>query len=166
MVKRYGLISDTHGVVHRDIHGIFDGVEAILHSGDVGGEDVFAELETIAPVHAVAGNVDPVGGTLPQELVIDLPFGTVAIAHGHHFPTDREKRAKALMDHFSAKTPRIHLFGHSHLPHMEWRSNTWLINPGSAGRRRFNQPVTVALLEWEKDHDLLRLAYHELEWRS
>src|SRR5581483_9599903 len=79
-----GLISDTHGLVRPDVHTALAGVELILHAGDVGGDDVLHELETIAPVHAVQGNTDPPGHPrLP--LAVDLEIGGVRVhvSHGH-----------------------------------------------------------------------------------
>ena len=53
-----GIISDTHGVLSPEVHNLFAGVDQIIHAGDIGGEDILFELETIAPVVAVYGNTD------------------------------------------------------------------------------------------------------------
>jgi putative phosphoesterase len=55
---RIGVISDTHGKVLPEVFDAFKGVSLIFHAGDVGGDAVLAELETIARVIAVRGNVD------------------------------------------------------------------------------------------------------------
>ena len=56
-----GLISDTHGLVRPEVFAALEGVALILHAGDVGGQDVLTQLQTIAPLHAVCGNVDAPG---------------------------------------------------------------------------------------------------------
>src|SRR5438105_6545520 len=55
---RIGVISDTHGLVRPEVREAFDGVDHILHAGDIGGEEVLAELAAIAEVTACAGNND------------------------------------------------------------------------------------------------------------
>ena len=55
---RVGLVSDTHGLLRDEVIAGLEGVESILHMGDVGDPGVLARLEAIAPVHAVRGNVD------------------------------------------------------------------------------------------------------------
>src|SRR5690606_6885959 len=83
-IHRYGLISDTHGNLHPRVFELFDGVEAIFHAGDVVGEEILDELETIAPTQAVCGNCD-YGETerMPAERILDLPFGRMVLTHSH-----------------------------------------------------------------------------------
>ena len=52
-MPRIGVISDTHGLVRPEVRDAFDGVDHILHAGDIGGEEVLAELGTIAEVTGV-----------------------------------------------------------------------------------------------------------------
>ncbi|MEO8378002.1 MAG: metallophosphoesterase family protein, partial [Candidatus Sumerlaeota bacterium] len=136
---RIGLISDTHGHVHARIHEIFAGVDAILHAGDVGGDDVFAELATIAPVSAVAGNVDFVSAKLPLKRIVEFPFGKIAIAHGHEYSANPDERAEQLYTTFSPNKVRMVLYGHSHIQRKERREGTYFINPGAASPPRFNK---------------------------
>lgn len=53
-----GIISDTHGLVRPEVYEAFEGVDLILHAGDIGSLDVIIELEPVAPVRAVVGNID------------------------------------------------------------------------------------------------------------
>ena len=62
-----GLISDTHGVMRPEALAALQGVHEILHAGDVGGAHIIVDLETIAPVRAVCGNVDLSAG-LPASI--------------------------------------------------------------------------------------------------
>jgi putative phosphoesterase len=135
---RIGVISDTHGLVRPEVRAAFDGVDHILHAGDIGGEEVLAELGTIAEVTACAGNNDgwrcgPAGKTARISLG-GLRFLLVHV---------RDDAAAELR-----RTPAdVVVFGHSHKPADEHSGGVWGFNPGSAGPRRFSLPVCVGLLE-------------------
>ena len=58
---------------------------------------------------------------------------------------------------------RLVITGHSHKPGIEWRGERLYLNPGSAGRRRFKLPVTLALLELFETSIEPRLIYL-VEW--
>lgn len=164
-IHRYGLISDTHGKLHPDVHEIFQGTEAILHAGDVGDESVLIELKIHGAVYAICGNVDYSSQQLPLTRVVDLPFGKVGMAHGHRHSTDREGRGRELLDTFAPNEARLVIFGHSHMQHLEFRKGVWLVNPGAAGRPRFGVMPSVCVLEWDSDRDLLRFDFQPLDWR-
>jgi hypothetical protein len=53
-----GVISDTHGTLDRRVLRVFEGVDLLLHAGDIGSAAILTELEAIAPVVAVRGNTD------------------------------------------------------------------------------------------------------------
>lgn len=167
-IRRFGLISDTHGRVHREVAARFEGVEAILHAGDVGGDHVLGELGLIAPVHAIAGNVDDPAPQLPETRLVQLPFGCVGMAHGHQLPSDRESRFKGLHSLFSGHGPRILMHGHTHLPLMDFRDTraggVWVVNPGSASQPRFGGPAMLCVLHWDSDRDLLSFDFQSLLW--
>jgi len=155
-----GLVSDTHGYFDPKLRGILAGVELILHPGDVGGDAVLHELRTIAPVHAVRGNVDSADSNLP--LSLQLTVGRAAIHVVHILPAsqshvegwakcERESQpvpraAQRLLHTFEPGTEVV-LFGHSHRPCLaSWGGMLW-INPGSAGRKRFSLPRTCGVLD-------------------
>jgi putative phosphoesterase len=138
-----GLISDTHGLLRNEVYRVFEHVDAIIHAGDVGDLSVLTELEVIAPVHAVFGNVDGsevrdrVGETVELE-----HFGhRIAVVHGHQWGSPQADDLLAMYPGFS-----VIVYGHTHLPLVETRKGTLLVNPGSAGHRRFGRPVTAGLL--------------------
>ncbi|MBI1291693.1 YfcE family phosphodiesterase [bacterium] len=162
--RRYGLVSDTHGRVHADLFRIFSGVDCILHSGDVGGEDVLMELRLIAPVHAVRGNVDEFGSGLAPSLRVELPLGIVGLRHGHEDPSAQPQRVRSLLDYFGEPAPRVIMHGHSHLQYLEHRAGTWIVNPGSAGKPRLNTVASVCVLEWNDIGDTLAWQFHPLSW--
>lgn len=135
-----GLISDTHGLMRSDVAGAFRQVDLILHAGDVGSRDVIAELELIAPVEAVAGNVDPFELGLPPAIVREVEGRSIRVTHGHELgsPTPDALAARYLED--------IIVFGHTHRAVVRRVGRTLVVNPGSAGPRRFRLAPSVALL--------------------
>ena len=142
---RIGVISDTHGLVRPEVFDAFRGVDHILHSGDIGGEDVLLELRAIAPVTACAGNVDGFrcgdAGELARAELDGLRFLLVHILDRPHRP-----RAEVLRE--LARAPAdVVIFGHSHLPHDEEVNGVRFFNPASAGPRRFDYPVSVGIFE-------------------
>jgi putative phosphoesterase len=139
---RIGVISDTHGLFDESITDIFDGVDAIIHAGDIGKLHVIERLEAIAPVFAVRGNNDA-SITLPDERVEELDGRRILIRHifGElHQLKARDKKMVAQL------RPDIIIFGHSHRPYQHVLDMTILFNPGSAGPRRFSLPRTVGIL--------------------
>lgn len=139
---KLGLISDTHGLLRGRVFDVFEGVEYILHAGDVGDEDILLELGAIAPVRAVWGNTDRGEIRTRLEERFTAPFGglTVSVIHGQQYGSPNPKRVAA--DHPGSD---LVVFGHSHQPVIERVEGVLAVNPGSAGPRRFNLPVTVAL---------------------
>ena len=133
-----GLVSDTHGHLDARLIAALQGVDAILHAGDVGSEAVLAGLRKIAPVHAVHGNNDvPLGNLgLPEHL--DLSFGGLTLHVVHEVARARP----------SADT-NVVVFGHSHRQVSELRNGVLFVNPGAAGRRGFHILQTAALLHIE-----------------
>ena len=138
---RIGLIADTHGLLRPELRDVFAGVEHIVHAGDVGSTEVLEGLAAIAPVTAVRGNVD--GGLgLPEVARRELAGVRIVVVHGDRLgsPTP-EKVAKAFAG------ADLLVYGHSHRPEIRRVGGVLVVNPGSAGRRRFRDPVSVALAE-------------------
>ncbi len=142
MSLRLGLISDTHGLLRPEVFTAFEGVDAILHAGDLGGIELLGELDAIAPVTCVAGNTDgwDVVERVPEVAELELGGVRIVVAHGHRLPEARARSAAA-----AYPDAALVVFGHSHRPEVERVGNTLAVNPGSAGPRRFQLPVTVAL---------------------
>jgi putative phosphoesterase len=139
-----GLISDTHGLIREEALGALDGCRLIIHAGDVGKHYVLDALREVAPVVAVRGNID-IG-----EWAWDLPLTESIELNGSllHVLHDVEKLD---LDPAAAGYTAV-IFGHSHLPCFEQRKGVYFINPGSAGPRRFNLPVSVARLSLSAPH--------------
>ena len=134
--KRVGLISDTHGLLREEVLRALRGSELIVHAGDVGDPEILDKLRELAPVVAVRGNVDT------QEWAAALPITALAEAGPVQIYVLHDVKA---LDLDPAKAGfNIVVSGHSHKPGRSERSGVLYINPGSAGPRRFQLPVTVA----------------------
>jgi putative phosphoesterase len=128
-----GVISDTHGLLRTEAVEALQRSDLILHAGDIGPAAILDELKNIAPVKAIRGNVD-----------ID--------AWARRLPATRTVMAGDLQIYLIhdvkqlGPTPDVHavVSGHSHKPTVVWRDGVLFLNPGSAGRRRFKLPVTIA----------------------
>ncbi len=137
-VNKIGLISDTHGLLRKEALEALRGSDLILHAGDVGKPEILQELRNIAQVVAVRGNVDtePWAQTLPETAVAEAGSALIYMLHD----------VNALDLNPGASGFHIVVSGHSHKPGKTERDGVLYINPGSAGPRRFELPVTVALL--------------------
>ena len=135
---RIGLISDTHGLLRPEAVRALDGVAQIIHAGDVGGPEVIEALRSIAPVQAVRGNNDrdAWARALPLRLALDMAGVQILVLH------DLNELGSEPQIHGY----RVVVTGHSHKPLVLERNGTLFVNPGSAGPRRFNLPITVGYL--------------------
>lgn len=137
------IISDTHGLLRPEALTAIQGCDLILHAGDIGSPEILDQLSYIAPVQAVRGNNDldlPWAANIPDHLSLDLNGWPTLLIHDI-------ADVPALL----AANTRLIITGHSHKPLIEWRDNCLYLNPGSAGRRRFKLPVTLALLDVRAD---------------
>lgn len=137
-IHRIGVISDTHGLLRPEVPEAFRDVELILHAGDIGSADVIAELKRIARVLAVRGNVDqdPWSRRYRASAAVEIGAVTVYLLHD-----------LSLLDLEPADAGiQVVIYGHSHRPAVERKGDVLYFNPGSAGPRRFHNPVTVGLL--------------------
>jgi putative phosphoesterase len=133
-----GLISDTHGLLRPAALDALHGVDHLIHAGDVGNPDLLQPLSAIAPLTVVRGNVDrgPWAEALPETAEVELGGRWI---HVRHILDELD------LDPLAAGFDVV-VYGHSHKPDIEHRSGVLYVNPGSAGPRRFQLPVTVALL--------------------
>ena len=136
-----GLISDTHGLVRAGVHEALAGVELILHAGDVGGDDVLDELALIAPVLAVFGNTDPPGAPrLSVEVVRTVGGVSIHVSHGHELGSPTPAK---LLERYAGD---VLVYGHTHRQLVARAAGRLVVNPGSAGPRRFDLVPSVATL--------------------
>lgn len=135
---KLGILSDTHGLLRPEVVPALAGVDLILHCGDVGKYSILDELGKIAPVTAIRGNVDREGKCAR------LPETEVALAEGRYIYMLHDLKTLHL-DPAAGRFAAV-LSGHTHVPNFYARKGVLYLNPGSCGPRRFDLPVTVALL--------------------
>ena len=136
-----GVVSDTHGYYDPLLDDLFAGAVGIVHAGDIGGLDILERLQAIAPLTAVLGNTDRPswGDSLPWEVETRIAGQRVLVCHiGASLMGRRDPVAEGF---------DLVISGHSHKAAVEWRGETLFLNPGSAGRPRFGQPRTAALVD-------------------
>ena len=141
---KIGVLSDTHGYFDPKIPQLFEGVEHIIHAGDLGSIWVKFQLEQIAPVTAVVGNVDT-GLDLRETELVHLGGRKLLV---HHIVDPRE-----LSDHLQRsiqnEQPDAVVFGHTHRRFCQMMAGVLFFNPGYAGKQRFDLDRTVAILRWD-----------------
>ena len=143
-VCEIGLISDTHGLLRPEAIVAMEGCDVILHAGDVGGSLMIDTLVQFAPTFAVGGNCD-IEEIFPDYFTAIYGGKKLLMYHGH-LPVDEQ-----------AFEPDIVITGHSHVPLIDGDKKILRINPGSAGPKRFNLPVTVARLSISSGTSIARI---------
>jgi len=136
-----GVISDTHGLLRPEAVQALRGSDRILHAGDVGSPEILEALAKIAPLTAIRGNVDTElwARDLPETEVVEAGSVSIYILHDLGQLDLKPEAAGS----------RVVVYGHSHQPKMEEKNGVLYFNPGSAGPRRFNLPVSVGRLTIE-----------------
>jgi len=136
-----GLIADTHGLLRPSVHRVLDGVELILHAGDVCGDEILDELALIAPVHAVRGNCDaPDDPRLTGSVSHRVGGLRIHVSHGHELGVPTPDKLLAAYD------ADVIVYGHTHRPLVVRAAGRLVVNPGAAGPRRFDIVPSVARL--------------------
>lgn len=135
---KVGLISDTHGLLRPEALESLQGSDFIIHAGDICDAAVLEQLSALAPVTAVRGNNDrgAWAGAIPETNVLEV--GTTLLYVIHNLD-------ELDIDPGAAGFHAV-IYGHSHKPLVEEKHGVLFINPGSAGPRRFNLPVSTAQL--------------------
>lgn len=145
---RIGVVSDTHGYLDPLVQDAFAGVDHIIHAGDIMDPEILETLRAIAPVTAVAGNMD-VGklGKLPREAAVEV--GGVRAVVGHKRKRLLRRLSLDTIDGLDAgQTPDLVVYGHDHLPAVQWVDGVLYLNPGSASApHEEDDDPTVAVVE-------------------
>ena len=147
---KIGIISDTHGKIPTAIFDVFEGVEQIWHAGDIGGIDVINELETIAPVTAVHGNMDqfPIVSKFSTQEIIEISNNNIFLTHQHI--TENFRRLTDKDWSFDLNFEMI-ICGHTHIPMAKRFKSVLYFNPGSAVHSRYNGKPSVGYLSIKDD---------------
>ena len=149
--KTVGLISDTHVPVRarcipKKVFQVFENVDFIVHAGDLVELSVIDELEQLAPVLAVHGNMDgpEVSGALPKLNSLKVSDWKIGVMHDPNTLFGMGKmREIAKQNGFN-----VFVYGHTHNSGIKWEGKTLYINPGSpTNPSSFMNKPSVALLK-------------------
>jgi putative phosphoesterase len=157
MLHRVGIISDTHVPHFRRLPSAiwvqFAHVELIIHAGDLSVLSVISELETIAPVTAVQGNVEheEVVLKLPIKRQITIGWCKIGVVH---ILGERKHYARTARQEFP--TADVVIFGHSHTPYNQEHAGQLLFNPGSANDRRRQPTCSIGILSIDDEAKTVR----------
>lgn len=129
---KIGVLSDTHipvrsPVVPPKVFQLFEGVDKIIHAGDIEEQRVLDELSAIAPVTAVAGNMDSRLPGLPVKKKLIINHIKIGIMHGAGGP--RNNMHPFLLKQLAGQD--IIIYGHTHQACWQQEGNVWFMNPGS-----------------------------------
>jgi putative phosphoesterase len=134
-----GVISDTHGLLRPEASAALQGVDFIIHAGDICDPGILEELGVIAHVTAVRGNMDWGAWTkgLPATEVLELGNTSLYVLHDlDELDLDPGAAGFAAVVH-----------GHTHVPEIRWTRGVLFLNPGSAGPARGSKPVSLAKVD-------------------
>ena len=146
---RIGVLSDNHGWLDPEVLEIFAGVTHIIHAGDVVDPEILVRLAAVAPLTAVAGNMDSgkLAATLPHETAGEVAGVRFVVGH------KRKRLLKALAagkikELPEGAVPDLVVYGHDHLPAAVWVEGTLYLDPGSASApEEEDDGPTVAIVE-------------------
>ncbi len=146
---KIGVISDTHinkagKTLPNKVYDAFEGVDIILHAGDILIEEVIIELEAIAPTIVVAGNNDgfDLFSKYGKRRLIELEGKKIGLTHGF----GRGRTYINAYSEFMDDNVDCIVYGHSHTPHNELIEGILYFNPGSPTNRRFQPRYSVGIL--------------------
>ena len=137
-MKRIVILSDTHGLLRPEVLNCLSQADAIIHGGDINTPAIVDTLQSFAPLYIVRGNND-------KEWAEGLPHSLTFAIEGVRFFLVHNKRdvPPDLSD------VDVVAYGHSHKYACENRGGVLWLNPGSCGRRRFDQEITLAVMTAE-----------------
>ena len=142
---RVGLISDTHGYLDPQVKEFFSDRDEIWHAGDFGNLSIANELNKIAPLTGVYGNIDgqDIRKIYPLHHRFEREGVRVWITHIGGIPG---RYCIPIRDEIIKDTPDLFICGHSHILKIarDQELNKMLyINPGAAGRQGFQVERTI-----------------------
>ena len=137
-MKRIVILSDTHGLLRPEVLDYISQADAIIHGGDINTQAIVDTLQGFAPLYIVRGNND-------KEWAEDLPHSLTFTIEGVRFFLVHNKRDVPP----DLSEVDIVVYGHSHKYACEDRDGVLWLNPGSCGRRRFDQEITFAVMTAE-----------------
>ena len=134
-MKRVIVLSDTHGLLRPEVLAYLPQADAIIHGGDINTRAIVDKLREYAPLYIVRGNND-------KQWAEDLPHSLTFTIEGIRFFLAHNK--KDIPPDLSDTD--VVIYGHSHKSACAERDGVLWLNPGSCGRRRFDQEITFAIM--------------------
>lgn len=149
---KVGIISDTHGLLRKEVIDILKTCDYIIHGGDIDEPEVLDTLTMISPVFVVRGNNDK--GKWANDLKREETFQIGGL--NFYLVHDKNGIPKKLSD--------IHviIYGHTHKYQEEVKQGILWLNPGSCGKKRFRLPLSMAIMEIEGESYEVRKIMLEL----
>ncbi len=148
MEKVIGVISDTHGLLRKEVFNSFRKCDLILHAGDIDDVSVLQGLQSICPVIAVKGNCDRGAWTKDLKRMENIEYFGLKIVLIHGLPAKSEKYSGDIV-----------IYGHSHKPKINYYGEVLYFNPGSAGPLRFSIPPSVGIITWKEERITPEIIY-------
>jgi len=137
-MKRIVILSDTHGLLRPEVLNHLPQADVILHGGDINTQAIVDKLQGFVPLYIVRGNND-------KEWAENLPHSLTFTIEGIRFFLVHNKRDVPP----ALSGVNVVVYGHSHKYACEERNGALWLNPGSCGRRRFDQEITFAVMTAE-----------------
>ena len=134
-MKRIIVLSDTHGLLRPEVLEYLPQADIIIHGGDVNTSAIVDKLRECAPLYIVRGNND-------KEWAVDLPLSLTFTIEGVRFFLVHNKKDVPA----DLSDADVVIYGHSHKYACKEREGVLWLNPGSCGRRRFDQEITFAIM--------------------
>ena len=153
---KIGIIADTHNYIPGAVYELFSGVDLIIHAGDIGQENILTDLQTIAPIRAVFGNMDqyPLVSNLKRLDVFQLDECRICLIHiiGSHktFAYELFKQ--------NVKVDAV-IHGHTHRAEDVLFNNIRFLNPGSVSQPRSGSRGSVGILNIDKKNMSFEIIY-------
>lgn len=149
-MKRIGIMSDTHSVLHDAVFRNFEECDEIWHAGDIGEIGTFDQLTAFKPLRIVFGNIDghELRRVCKEDLHFELEGHKIYMTHIGGYPGRYNTRAGAII---RETRPDIFVCGHSHILRImpDPKNNLLHFNPGACGNHGFHKVKTLVRLSLE-----------------
>ena len=147
---RIAVVSDSHSSMHANTMPMLTSMapDFILHAGDIGALSVISELESIAPVIAVRGNIDMPSSEIVDDALLKLSVQNQVVSKWMltHIAVRGPRLLKPVLDFAKQNKVSMVICGHSHVPFLSQQEGVTVFNPGSVGPRRFNLPIVFGMV--------------------
>ncbi|MEX0660290.1 MAG: metallophosphoesterase family protein [Balneolaceae bacterium] len=146
---KIGLISDTHNFLDPQVAEYFSDRDEIWHVGDFGNITIANELQKLAPVVGVYGNID--GDDIRKRYPLHQRFTKEGVdVWMTHIGGILGRYCIPIRDELKKNPPDMFICGHSHILKIardQSLQKMLYVNPGAAGRQGFHVERTIVRFE-------------------